>query len=384
MKVRTQNWMATALLAFTVNAAQAADITIGVTVSATGPGAALGAPQKSTAELFPQAIAGKKISWIVLDDATDPTNASKNVSKLIAEHKVDALIGSSTTANTAAIADAAVEAKIPLMALAPIELPPAKDRWLFKMPQNNNVMGKALVEHMVANKVRSLGIIAFADVYGDLWINAMNPMLAAAGIKLSVVERYNRTDTSVTGQVFKVLAGRPDAVLVVGGGTPAALPHATLVDRGYKGQIYQTHGAPSAAFLRVGGKKVEGGIFVAGPLLAWEQLPDSVPSKKTIDAYVKNYEAKFGAGTVSSFGGHMWDAWALLESALPKALKQAEPGTETFRVALRDALEATRDVPGVHGVYNMSPTDHFGHDERARVLLRVENGAFKLLPTTDK
>jgi branched-chain amino acid transport system substrate-binding protein len=173
-------------------------------------------------------------------------------------------------------------------------------------------------------------------------------------------------------------------VLVVGGGTPAALPHVTLVERGYKGQIYQTHGAPSAAFLRVGGRNVEGGIFVAGPLLAMDQLPDSAPTKKTIASYVKNYEAKFGAGTVSSFGGHMWDAWAVLERAIPDAMKTAEPGTETFRVALRDAIEASRDVVGVHGVYNMSPTDHFGHDERSRVLLRVENGAFKLIPATKK
>jgi len=379
-----RNSLLAALLALCAPVALAADITIGVTVSATGPAAALGAPQKATAELFPQTIAGKKINWIVLDDATDPTNASKNVSKLISEHKADVLIGSSTTANTAAIADAVVQARTPLMALAPIELPAAKDRWLFKMPQNNSVMGNALIEHMSANKVKTLGILAFADVYGDLWIRAMTPLLESAGIKLGVVERYNRTDTSVTGQVIKLLTSRPDAVLVVGGGTPAALPHVTLVERGYKGQIYQTHGAPSAAFLKVGGRNVEGGIFVAGPLLAWDQLPESAHTRKTVTTYVKNYESRFGAGTVSSFGGHMWDAWALLESAIPEAMKKAEPGTEAFRVALRDALEATRDVVGVHGVYNMSPTDHFGHDERSRVLLRVENGAFKLISTSTK
>jgi branched-chain amino acid transport system substrate-binding protein len=232
---------------------------------------------------------------------------------------------------------------------------------------------------MRANNVKSLGLIAFADVYGELWIKAMTPLLQDAGIKLAVVERYNRTDTSVTGQVIKTITARPDAVLVVGGGTPAALPHVTLVERGYKGQIYQTHGAPSAAFLKVGGRNVEGGIFVAGPLLAWDQLPDSAPTKKSITSYVKDYEAKFGPGSVSSFGGHMWDAWAQLERAIPVALKKEQPGSEAFRVALRDAIESGRDVIGVHGVYNMSATDHFGHDERSRVLLRVESGAFKLM-----
>lgn len=356
-----------------------ADVTIGVTVSATGPGAALGAAQKNTTVLLPQNIAGQKINWVVLDDVTDPTNASKNASKLIAEHKADAIVGSSTTANTAAIVDAAVEAKLPLLALAPIELPPAKDHWVFKLPQNNSVMGRALVEHMTANKVKTLGVVAFADVYGDLWLNALGPLLEGTGIKLVATERYNRTDTAVAGQVIKLLAARPDAVLVVGGGTPAALPHVTLVERGYKGAIYQTHGAPSSAFLKVGGKNVEGGVFVAGPMLAWEQLSDSSPTKKAIAQYVRQYEEKFGAGSVSMFGGYMWDAWAQLERAIPVALKRAQPGTPAFRAALRDAIESGKDVIGVHGVYNLSPSDHFGHDDRSRVLLRVENGAFKLI-----
>lgn len=368
-----------AALAATLATAVLADVTIGVTVSATGPGAALGAAQKNSTALMPATIAGEKINWIVLDDTTDPSVASKNASKFISEHKADVIIGSSTTTNTAAIVDAVVEARTPLVSLAPIELPPAKDKWVFKMPQNNAVMGKALIEHMKANGVKSLAFIGFGDVYGDLWLKAMTPMLEAAGIKLTAVERFNRTDTSVTGQTMKILAARPDGVLVVGGGTPAALPHATLVERGYKGRIYQTHGAPSAAFLKVGGKNVEGGIFVAGPLLAWDQLSDSAPTKKVTLDYVKRYEEKYGAGSLSSFGGHMWDAWMVLEQALPVALKKAKPGTEAFRAALRDAIETGKDVVGVHGVYNMSPTDHFGHDERSRVLLKAENGTFKLI-----
>ncbi len=205
-------------------------------------------------------------------------------------------------------------------------------------------------------------------------------MFEAAGIKLVATERYNRTDTSVTGQAVKLIAAKPDAVLVVGAGTPAALPHAALVERGYKGRIYQTHGAPSKAFLQVGGRNVEGGVFVAGPLLAWEQLPESAPTRKVSADYAKRYEEKNGAGSLSSFGGHMWDAWALLERAIPVALKKAKPGTEAFRAALRDAVESEKDVVGVHGVFNMTAADHFGLDERGRVLMVVDNGAFRLVP----
>jgi branched-chain amino acid transport system substrate-binding protein len=361
-----------------------ADVTIGVTVSATGPGAALGAPQKNTAVILPTTIGNEKVNWIVLDDATDPTNASKNVSKFISESKADIIIGSSTTANTAAMVDAAVEGKTPLIALAPNELPPEKDKWVFRMPQHNGVMAQALIDHMVANKVKTLGFIGFADVYGEQWLKVLAPLVEAAGIKLAVVERYNRTDTSVTGQIVKIISAAPDAVLVVAGGAPAVLPHTTLVERGYKGPIYQTHGAPSATFLKLGGKNVEGGIFVTGPIQVWDQLPDTAPTKKVSAQYVKLYEDKYGAGTLSPFGGYMWDAWALIENAVPMALKKAKPGTPEFRAALRDAIEQGKDVVGVHGVYTMSPTDHFGHDKRARVLMRVENGAFKLIDEKKK
>ena len=356
-----------------------ADITIGVTVSATGPAAALGGPQKNTVTLLPTTVAGERINWIVLDDATDPASASKNATKFITEDHADIIVGSSTTANTAAMVDAITESKTPLLSLSPIDLPAEKGHWVFRLPQHNALMARALIDHMKRNGIKTVGFIGFADVYGESWLKIVTPMFDAAGIRLIDTERYNRTDTSVTGQVLKLLAAKPDAVLVAASGTPAALPHTTLVERGYTGKIYQTHGAPSKAFLQVGGKSVEGAVFVIGPLLVWDQLPDSAPTKKTAAEYAHRYEEKFGAGSLSSFGGHMWDAWTLIEHAVPVALKKARPGTEAFRSALRDAIESEREVVGVHAVFNMSPTDHFGHDERARVLVRSENGRFLLL-----
>lgn len=356
-----------------------ADITIGVTISATGPAAALGGPQRNTTALFPTSIAGEKINWVVLDDATDPSAASKNASKFVNEDKADVIIGSSTVSNTVAVTEVAVEAKTPLIALGPVDLPPAKDKWVFRMPQHNAMMAKALVEHMKAKGVKTLGFIGFSDPYGESWLKVVPGIAEAAGIKMVAVERYNRTDTSVTAQALKLIAAKPDAVLVVGSGTPAALPHTTLTGRGYKGAIYQTHGAPSKEFLKVGGKAVEGGVFVVGPAFVWDLLPDSTLTKKAAGEYAKKYEEKYGAGSLSSFGGHMWDAWMVLSRALPAALKKAKPGSEQFRSALRDAIESEKEIVGAHAVFNMSPNDHFGHDARARVLIQVENGAFKLV-----
>ena len=357
-----------------------ADINIGVSVSATGPAAVLGGPQKNTATLMPTTIAGEKINWIVLDEGSDPSNTAKNVSKLISENKVDLLIAGSTTPTVMAAAGPAAESKTPLIALAPNPADGEKFKWTFTMPQGIGLMAEAILEHAKANNYKTIAFIGYhPDAYGEVWIKAMQAAVGKYGITFGPIEGFARTDTSVTGQVLKIIASKPDAVLVVASGAPAAMPHNALVEKGYKGQIYQTHGAPSPAFLKIGGKNVEGGVIVAGPLIEWTQLPDSHPSKKVGAEYSKLYEAKFGAGSLSSFGGHMWDAWQIAARAIPVALKKAKPGTAEFRSALRDAMENEKEVAGAHGVFNMSPTNHSGFDGRGRVLLQVQNGAFKLI-----
>lgn len=357
-----------------------ADINIGVSVSATGPAAVLGGPQKNTTQLFPASIAGEKINWIVLDDASDPTATAKNVAKFLTESKVDLLMTGTTTPGVMAAAGPAADSKTPLIALAPNRLDGEKFKWTFTMPQPIGLMAEPLLEHAKSKGYKTVAFLGYyPDAYGEVWKNAMESLSPKYGVTFGPIEGFARTDTSVAGQVIKLVSLKPDAVLVVASGSPAAMAHSALSERGYKGQIYQTHGAPSPVFLKNGGKAVENGILVAGPVLEWEQLPDSHPSKKVGGEYAKAYEGKYGKDTLSSFGGHMWDAWAIASRAIPVALKKAKPGTAEFRSALRDAIESEREIAGVHGVFNMSPTDHSGFDGRARVLLQVQNGAFKVI-----
>jgi branched-chain amino acid transport system substrate-binding protein len=356
-----------------------ADINVGVILSTTGPAASLGIPEKNTFALMPATIAGQKVNYIVLDDASNPTDATKNARRLTAEDKVDAIIGSTTTPTSLAVLEVAVETQTPLITMAPTPLAPDKVAWGFQTPQSIDLMSSALLEHMKANSVKTLAFIGYADAYGDVWWNSMSKAAEAAGIKFVAQERYQRADTSVTGQVLKIVAANPDAVLVAGSGTPAVLPQATLVERGYKGRIYQTHGVANRDFLRVGAKNVEGTIFPVGPILVAEQLPDSNASKKAAMEYIALYEKANGPNSRSTFGAHAWDAGLLLQRAVPEALKKAQPGTREFRLALRDALENAKDVVATHGVFNMSPTDHQGLDARARVLVKVENGDWKLV-----
>jgi branched-chain amino acid transport system substrate-binding protein len=356
-----------------------ADITVGISVSATGPAASLGIPEKNTAALLPTSVAGQKINYVILDDATNPTEANKNARKFVTENNADIIFGSSAVPTALAIAEVASETKTPQIALAPVELADAKKNWVFVVPQHNALMAQALAAHMKSGGVKTLGFIGFADGYGEGWAREMTKAAEAAGIKVVASERYNRTDTSVTGQVVKLVSANPDAIMIAGSGTPAALPQTALADRGYKGKIYQSHGAANKEFMRVGGKAVEGAVLPVGPVVVAAQLPDSHPSKKVGVEYTRQYEEKYGAGTVSSFGAHMLDAYKLFEAAVPTALKSGQPGTPAFRQALRDAIESGREVVGAHGVFNMSPTNHYGHDDRARVLVRIDKGEWKLL-----
>jgi branched-chain amino acid transport system substrate-binding protein len=373
--------LATLLSALAASAV--ADLNVGVTLSATGPAASLGIPEKNTIDLLPKSIAGQRVNYIVLDDASDTTRAVKNIRKLIGENKVDVVIGSTTTPNSLAMIDVAAESGTPMIAMAAsariVEPMDEKRKWVFKTPQNDAQMATAIVEHMTSNNVKTVAYIGFSDAYGEGWWNEFSKIAEARKLKLVASERFNRTDATVTGQTLKILAARPDAVLIGGAGTPATLPQRSLKENGYKGIIYQTHAVANNAFLRVCGKDCEGMVLPTGPVLVAAQLPADNPVKKSATEYVNKYEAAYGPGSVTAFGGYAWDAGLLFANAVPVALKKGQPGSKEFRTALRDALEATQNLAGSQGVFNMSATDHLGFDQRARVMVKVENGAWKLV-----
>ncbi len=356
---------------------------VGVTLSMTGPAASLGIPERNSIALLPKEIGGSPVTYDVLDDASDSTRAVANARKLI-EGGADVLIGSSATPGSLAMIDVASEQKVPMISLAAsaslIQPMDAQRRWVFKTPQNDSLMADGIAEHMASAGIKSMAFIGFNDAYGDGWLTETKRAMAAKNIKITDVERFARTDTSVTGQVLKVMASKPDAVLIAGSGTPAALPQRSLHERGYTGAYYQTHGVANLDFIRVGGKDVEGTLLPAGPVLVASQLPATTPSKAAGEDYIHKYEAANGAGSVSTFGAHAYDAGLMLEYAIPIALKSAKPGTPEFRSALRDALEGAHELVVTQGVMDITPTDHNGFDGRARVMVTIKDGGWKLLP----
>jgi branched-chain amino acid transport system substrate-binding protein len=356
-------------------AAQSNEITIGISISTTGPAAALGVPERNALDFVPKEIAGVPLKVIVLDDGGDSTNATTNARRFVTESKADVIMGSSTTPPIA-VSNVANEAGIPHLSLAPFPLTPERTKWSVVLPQPVPIMGKVIYEHMKAHNIKTVGYIGYSDSYGDLWFNDLKNQGVPMGLTVVDEERFARPDTSVAGQVLKLVAANPDAVLVGASGTAAALPQTSLRERGYKGLIYQTHGAASMDFIRIAGPAAEGVIMASGPVMNPEGQADSALTKKPGLALDTAYEAKYGPNTRSQFAGHAYDAFEVLKRVIPVALKTAKPGTPEFREAIRQALMSEHEIAATQGVYNWTEKDRSGLDDRSRILLTVKDGKY--------
>jgi branched-chain amino acid transport system substrate-binding protein len=372
-----------ALAAFALAASAHADIKVGIDLSTTGPAAAIGITSKNAVLMWPQTIAGEKAQYIVLDDGSDPGAAVRNIRKFINEDHVDVIVGPNVTPAALAALDPVAAAQTPMITLvgsaAVVEPQEGTRDWAFKMAQTDSAMADVMTRYMSSHGVKTVGFIGFADSYGESWLNEFKKFAEARNIKLVATERFNRTDSSVTGQALKLIEAKPDAILVAGAGTPAVLPQRTLVQYRYKGAIYQTHGIATPEFIKLGGKDVEGTLFPTQPVVVARTLPANHPAKKAAMAFVEEYEAKYGVGTVTQFAGDAAGVYPRLVDAATRALKTAQPGTAAFRIALRRELENTHELVVPNGVVNTSATDHVGLDQRASVMGTIKDGKFVYL-----
>lgn len=376
---------ATALATFAVflPAAQAADLKVGLSVSLSGPNSSLGVPYAKgmqAALAYKGEVNGRKIQLVVLDDGSDPTTAGRNARKLVDEEKVDVLMGTSGVPSAIAMAQVGRESKTALIGLTPIMLDPAENPWVMTVAQPTQLMIDAVVERMKRNGVKSVGYIGFSDAWGDLVYAALMKAAPAAGITVLGNERYARSDASVTGQVLKLLALKPEAVMTGGAGTPGALPFLALQERGFKGGVYGQHGLINPDFVRVVGAAGQGALMPTGPVIVAEQLPADHPSKKIGLDFRAVFQKVNNAPTTDAFSAYSFDGWLVFADAAARAMAKAEPGTPEFRVALRDAIFSTKELVGVHGVYTFKPGSLYGVDERARVIVKLDNGQWKLAP----
>lgn len=374
MRIRISSMIAASVLA--ISTAQA-EVTIGITLPLTGPASGIGIPMQNAFKIWPEVVGGEKIRMVVLDDGTDPGKGASNARRFITEDKVDLLIGSVATPVAASVAEVALDAKIPQLAMAPVVLPPGRDAWTFRVPHSNGLMATAIVNHMVKSGVKTAGFLGYADAYGESWLIEVKARMDKAGIKLVGAERFARSDTAVTAQALKLASANPDAILIAASGSGAAMPHLAMVDRGFKGKLYQTHGAATRDLMRVGGKGVEGALVSSSPVVVADQLPADHRLKAEGMRFIQVYEKAYGAGTRNALSAHAWDAYLILDKVIPAALKKARPGTIEFRNALRDALESVPGITVTGGVLDYTSSDHWGYKDNDPIIMKVVNGDYK-------
>ena len=356
-----------------------AQITIGAILSITGSQAAQGAGYKNAFDLLPAEIAGQKVTYLVRDDGGDPTAAANIARKLIAEDHVDAFIGPASTAPVSAVLPIATEAHVPMVAMSPYVIDPKTYPFAFDDAQPIKLMVEGVVKDMQARGAKTTGFIGFGDGWGDLVLGALKQDVEGTGIDVVDEERYARTDTSVQPQVLKAMSHHPDVMMLGGSAVPVRC-RKSLCRGGATRARYTTITAWSGPdYIRVGGAAVDGCIAPTGPLVVYDQLPDGNVVKPVATAFMQRYLDKFGPQSRNAFAGYTYDAGLLIAGAIPAALKAGKPGSMEFRDALRNAIEQTHELVGTHGVYSMSATDHNGMDERARVMVQVQDGAWKLL-----
>jgi branched-chain amino acid transport system substrate-binding protein len=362
-----------------------AEYKVGFITSLSGPAATIGIPYSrgiAAAKEYTGEIGGEAITLIQLDDGSDPSAATRDARKLIEEDKVDILIGTATSTSSMAMATVANELKVPFIAISPIKPPAAEngERWTLAVTQPPPLMVKVVTDRIAQDGVKRLAYIGYSEAWGDFVYNGAKAAEKEGGLQVITNERYARTDTTVTAQILKIMATRPEAVLIGGSGTQGALPLLSLAERGFKGKIYGTPAIVNADFIRVGGKAVEGILASGGPVIVADQLPESHYAKKISLAFRDAHLKANGVPSTDSFAPYAFDAWLIFADAAARAKAKAQPGTPEFHDALREALFSVKNLAGTQGLYNFTPDSSYGVDERSLVLMQLVDGKWKYAP----
>lgn len=374
--------------AISAGAADKPELRIGSVVAMTGPASALGLPEKNAIDLLQEQIASDAslpftVKFITYDDGSDPTKSVNNVRKLITEDNVHVVICCTTTPTSMAILETVTQAKVPniSLALGQSVIEPVKDRyWIFKTPSTDQLQIQMLVDDMIRRDLKKVAFLGLEDSFGEGGWVALQSVAKAKGVEIVAAERFARTDTNFTPQALKVRQASPGAVYIHAIPPSSALVHQALKRVGYAGPIYHSGGSANNAFLSIGKADVEGALLGTTPVLVYSELPDNNPLKPVITKFAALYEKRFNVPKVDIFPGQSWDAGNIAILAASNAVKAGAKldNLEASRAALRDNLEKIKEFVAVGGIFNYSPTDHLGLDQRSTFISVVKNGEFRL------
>ncbi|GAC1417215.1 MAG: ABC transporter substrate-binding protein [Candidatus Velthaea sp.] len=353
---------------------------IGGIVSESGPGASLGRPEADSMQLAVDeinksgGINGHPLQITIIDDESNPTTAVNAVRKLL-DQKVIALLGSSLTQTSLAMAPLVTQAQIPLISFgssSQIIQPVSERKWIFKMPITDFHTAQVLQDFMKKRKQTKVAVIYRNDDYGKTGLSHFQDAGKKAGFEVVDAEAIASTASDATTQLTKVKAANPQAIVVW-----STLPSVAVIIKGYRelgltAPIYFSDGAANGAFPLQAGDALNGAFIASTKINVADQIPGNDPQKKItehyIDAFLKSYPKD---APVSIFGGFGYDGIYVLKEALQKA-----GGTQPDK--LRNALE-NLTYTGVSGTFRITPSDHNGLSVFSTVITQIGDKKFKIV-----
>ncbi|MBN1901824.1 ABC transporter substrate-binding protein [Candidatus Sumerlaeota bacterium] len=353
-------------------------IKIGAIFSITGGASWLGEPERNTMVMYVEKInkaggvLGRPIELIVEDTEGNETKTVNATKKLITKDNVIAIVGPSRSGSTMAIIDIPGEYKVPLISCAAAEsIAVPVRKYVFKTPQKDSDAALRILEHLKKKGVKKIAIMSEASGFGDQGRLQLKKYAPEYGIAVVADDTYGPKDTDMTPQLTKIKATEAQAVV-----NWSIVPAQSIIPKNMKQlgmtiPLYQSHGFGNPKYAEACGEAGEGIIFPAGRLLACDTLPDDHPQKKVLMNYKKEYEERF-KDSVSTFGGHAYDALFIIVEAIKKA-------GVVDKDKIRDEIEKTKGFIGTGGIFNYSPEDHTGLQKDAFEMLTIKNGKFVVL-----
>jgi branched-chain amino acid transport system substrate-binding protein len=363
----------TAILTLSLSgmALAAPPIKIGALFAITGPASFLGEPERNTAQMLIDeinkagGIKGRMLKLIAYDTQGDATKAVQAATRLIKEDNVVAIIGPSTTGDSMAVIPLVEKAQIPMISCAAgMKITEPVKKWVFKTAQNDSLAVAKIFEHLKKHKLSKVAILTVSDSFGSSGREQLKAQAANYGIQLVVDDTYGPKDTDMTAQITKIRGSQAQALICWGTNPGPAVIARNANQLGLKLPIFMSHGVSSKKFIDLAGDASELIILPSGRVLVADLLPNSDKQKKSLMAFVKDYQRHYKSEG-DHFGGHSWDAVMLLKNALEKG------GDSPAEI--RDQLEKTRNFAGIGGIFSFSPQDHSGLSKEAFVLVEIKH-----------
>jgi len=350
---------------------------IGAVIDITGGASSMGVSERDALKMLVDkmnsdgGINGHQIDLKVYDDESNEAKAVLAVKKAIEDDKVLAVIGGSQSSTALAMVDTIEKSGVPFIGMGSTTKIIDGKKWAFKTPPSDWVNAKKLLSYAKQNGWKNIAFMTSNNAFGDSIKSAIDTTIKDMDVKIVAEAKFNADAKDLTVELTKLKQANPDVFIITGMVPSLAIAAKNMDQLGLKGKIPFLGNSTLAnqQFIDLAGKSAEGVMFTGQRFMVVDQLADSDPIKPIVKGYVEQYTKLYGAANQA--GGNSYDAMLLLA----KALEQG--GTDKAKI--RDALENTKNLLGTYGYYNMSPTDHNGLDDRALVMMKVENGKFKFV-----